>query len=70
MTQVVKTDGCIDGSAEDASKDFVRSHNDILHAAFESRPKGLPGRIGASRKLYPTTSKNALAAWLKARRVG
>jgi predicted nucleic acid-binding protein len=47
---------------------------DLLIAGQVSRNKFTlvtsPGRIGASRKLYPTTSKKALAAWLKPRRVG
>ena len=34
LTQVVKTDGGIGSSAQHSPEDFVRSHKDILPAAY------------------------------------
>ena len=34
LAQIVKTDGLIGGTAENASKSLLRSHIDILHHVF------------------------------------
>src|ERR1035437_10505230 len=35
MTQLIKTDGCIGGPAEESSKRLLSAHNDILHYGVE-----------------------------------